>query len=244
MDAQRMPKGTRSRSPEKKAAQFERILDAGMDLFLEKGREGFSLRGLAKNLGMNQNNLYNYVDSKRELWLAIRQKFMKQYRDENIEIIKNHKGSTVELLLKIFEHFFEFAEREPRAFQMIHITPSPSSDKIGKFEKTYRPFNFLDGTTQVIQDAINKGEIKETNASIFSFFLYSVILGAAIVGHSMRYREKNYLNHKTDVEELSQFGSQNFSWKELRNYVLKKIEFELKDSNMAIEEKDYRIDKQ
>ena len=59
-------KQTRSRSPEKKAAQFERILETGKDLFLEKGRDGFSLRGLAKLLGTNQNNIYNYVESKRE----------------------------------------------------------------------------------------------------------------------------------------------------------------------------------
>ena len=35
-------KQTRSRSPEKKAAQFEEILEAGKELFLEKGRDGFS----------------------------------------------------------------------------------------------------------------------------------------------------------------------------------------------------------
>ncbi|MBK5134244.1 TetR/AcrR family transcriptional regulator, partial [Candidatus Bathyarchaeota archaeon] len=62
----------------KKAAQFEQILEAGKELFLEKGRDGFSLRGLAKILGMNQNNLYNYVESKRELWIAIRNKFFLQ----------------------------------------------------------------------------------------------------------------------------------------------------------------------
>ena len=98
-------KQSRSRSPEKKAAQFEKILEAGKNLFLEKGRDGFSLRGLAKILGMNQNNLYNYVESKRELWIAIRNKFYKQYRDENIKIIKEHDGSTTELLMKIFTNF-------------------------------------------------------------------------------------------------------------------------------------------
>ncbi|MFX0137909.1 MAG: TetR/AcrR family transcriptional regulator, partial [Candidatus Hodarchaeota archaeon] len=109
-------KQTRSRSPEKKAAQFERILETGKNLFLEKGKDGFSLRGLAKLLGMNQNNLYNYVESKRELWIAIRNKFFKQYRNENIEIMKKHDGSTKDLLMKIFTNFLEFASKDFGAF--------------------------------------------------------------------------------------------------------------------------------
>ena len=174
-------KKSRSRSPEKKAQQFERILEAGKKLFSEKGREGLSLRGLAKILDMNQNNLYNYVESKRELWIAISKKFFEQYRDENRTIIKNHEGSTVDLLLDIFEHFFKFAEEDFSAFTMMHIIPSPPSDKIGPFEKQYEPFNFLNGTTRVIQKAINEGEIKENNAALLSFFIHSLILGATMI---------------------------------------------------------------
>ena len=86
-EAKTKVKKTRSRSPEKKAQQFERILEAGKQLFQQKGREGFSLRGVAKTLDMNQNNLYNYIESKRELWIAIRKKFFEQYRDENLSLI-------------------------------------------------------------------------------------------------------------------------------------------------------------
>ncbi|MHA1659205.1 MAG: TetR/AcrR family transcriptional regulator [Promethearchaeota archaeon] len=68
----------RARSEEKKAIKFEKILEAGKKLFLEKGSEGFSMRNLANRLGMNKNNLYNYIESKRELWIAIRNKFYNQ----------------------------------------------------------------------------------------------------------------------------------------------------------------------
>ena len=88
-------KKTRSRSPEKKAAQFQRILEAGKDLFLEKGRDGFSLRGLAKNLGMNQNNLYNYVDSKRELWIAIRNNARDQLKPGDYEGLRLSTDGTI-----------------------------------------------------------------------------------------------------------------------------------------------------
>lgn len=227
---------TRSRSPEKKAAQFERILEAGKQLFLEKGVEGFSLRGLAKILGMNQNNLYNYVESKRELWIAIRNKFYKQYRDETIEIVKNHKSSILNLLIEIFENFLEFANRDYSAFSMMHFIKSPPSDKIGPFERDYREFNFLEGTTKVIQRAIDMGEIEESKAGILSFFTYSLVLGAAIVERHMNTLEQNKDSSKDPTSEKIQFGRVDFSRRDFREYVLDKIKLMLTESESGSKE--------
>jgi AcrR family transcriptional regulator len=224
---------TRHRSPEKKAAQFERILRAGKDLFLEKGRDGFSLRGLAKILGMNQNNLYNYVDSKRELWIAIRSKFFSQYRNENIKIIKNHKSSTTNLVRKIFENFLDFAERDHGAFSMMHLIEAPSSDKMGPFEKEYRKFNFLKGTANVIQQGINNGEIEESNAGLLSFYTYSLILGAAIVDRHMRIIEQSENFNGNLASEIIQFDQPDFTRKEFRKFVLDKLEDSFRDLNLA-----------
>jgi AcrR family transcriptional regulator len=240
MSSEQNERKTRSRSPQKKAEQFEHILEAGKQLFIEKGRDGFSLRGLAKILDMNQNNLYNYVDSKRELWIAIRNKFYKQFKDENLEIIESHKGSNVELLMKIFNHFFVFAENDPAASSMMHIIPSPPSDKVGKFEKEYKAFNFLDGTTRKIQEAINKGEIKESNSALLSFFIYSLVLGATIVEYNMRNLEDNNDNKGKNADETIQFRTQSFTSSEFRKYVLKKLELGLTDPNLIVKESDYK----
>jgi len=226
-------KQTRSRSPAKKAAQFEEILEAGKNLFLEKGREGFSLRGLAKILGMNQNNLYNYVESKRELWIAIRNKFYKQYRNENVKIMKKHEGSTTDLLMKIFTHFLEFACDDFGAFSMMHLTDSPSSDKIGPFEKEYQEFNYLRGTARVVQKAIGAKEIKQSNPGLITFFTYSLILGAAIVERNMRVLEENPDFEGDYVSEIFTFKQSDFDSKDFRNFVLEKLEIILKNSNLG-----------
>ena len=233
-------KKTRSRSPEKKAQQFDEIIEVGKQLFQEQGQEGFSLRGLANKLNMSQNNLYNYVESKRELWIAIRKKFYEQYRNENRDIIKNFDGSTVDLLLNIFNHFFEFAEKDYAAFRMMHIIRSPVSDKKGAFEKEYKPFSYLDGTTRVIQKAIDIGEIKETNASLISFFMFSLLLGATMVEYVMRDIEEANDEKGKEIEEFIQFRSQNFTSKEFRKYVLRKIEKGLTDPNLVIDESEYK----
>ncbi|MFX1278558.1 MAG: TetR/AcrR family transcriptional regulator [Promethearchaeota archaeon] len=233
-------KQTRSRSPEKKAQQFDEILEVGKQLFQEQGLHGFTLRGLARKLGMSQNNLYNYVESKRELWIAIRKKFYEQYRNENREIIKNFNGSTVDLLLKIFKHFFEFAEKDYAAFRMMHIIRSPPSEKKGPFEKEYKPFRYLEGTTRVIQKAIDKGEIKEKDAALISSFLFSILLGATMVEYVMR--DVETINNKSGekVEEFNQFETRNFTSKEFRNYVLRKIQKGLLDPNLVVDESEYK----
>ncbi|MFX0074689.1 MAG: TetR/AcrR family transcriptional regulator [Candidatus Hermodarchaeota archaeon] len=224
-------KQTRSRSPEKKAAQFEQILEEGKELFLEKGRDGFSLRGLAKILGMNQNNLYNYVDSKRELWIAIRNKFYSQYRNENIEIMKEHQGTITELLMKFAANFLEFAHKDFKAFSMMHLTESPPSDKVGKFEKEYEEFNFLKGTARIVQNAIKAKEIKYTDSGLITFFLYSLILGAAIVERNMRMIEQNPDFEGDKISEIFSFRS-DFNSLEFRNFALEKLEIILKDSEL------------
>jgi AcrR family transcriptional regulator len=229
-------KQTRSRSPEKKAAQFERILETGKELFLEKGRDGFSLRGLAKLLGMNQNNLYNYVGSKRELWIAIRNKFFKQYRDENVEIMKRHDGSTTDLLMKIFRNFLEFASKDFGAFSMMHLTESPPSDKIGPFEKEYKEFNYLRGTAKVVQNAIEAKEIKHSNPGLITFFTYSLILGAAIVERNMRLLEQNPDFDGDYTSEILSFKQTDFNNLEFCNFVLEKLEFILRDSDLTKKE--------
>ncbi|MFW9940937.1 MAG: TetR/AcrR family transcriptional regulator [Candidatus Thorarchaeota archaeon] len=233
-------KKTRSRSPEKKAQQLDEILEVGKQLFQEHGREGFSLRKLAKKLDMSQNNLYNYVESKRELWIAIRKKFYEQYRNETRDIIKNFTGSTVDLLLEIFNHFFEFAEKDYAAFRMMHIIRSPPSDKVGPFEKNYKPFRYLEGTTRVIQKAIDKGEIKEKNANLIASFLFSILLGTVMVEYVMR--EIETTNHKSGrkVEEFKQFETRNFTSKEFRKYVLRKIQKGLLDPNLVVDETEYK----
>jgi AcrR family transcriptional regulator len=210
-------KQTRARSEEKKADQFEKILEAGKQLFLEKGTEGFSMRNLAEKLDMTKNNMYNYVSSKRELWIAIRNKFYSQFRNENIEIIRKNHNSFVDLILEIFEHFFEFAERDFGVFTMMHTpTSAPPSNKIGSIEKKYREFRLLDGNANLIREAMDRGELEIENPALVSLFLYSLLFGA------------NYINMNRRAEnpliENTQLSIKDISNEDFREYVLNIIE--------------------
>ena len=217
-------KVTRARSEEKKKEQFERILEIGKELFTKKGIGGFSMRNLAQKLDMTKNNLYNYVESKRELWIAIRNKFYKQFKEENIEIIKRYNNEPrIKLFMKICEHFFEFAERDFDVFILMHaFTSAPKSNKLGKFEKKYREYRLLDGTARIIQEMIDRGEIKETDPGKAALFLYAVLFGAMYIDMNRRI--------EIPILENIQMSIKNISSKDFQNYVLEMIEKVLKNN--------------
>jgi hypothetical protein len=111
----------------------------------------------------------------------------------------------------------------------MHLIEAPSSDKMGPFEKEYRKFNFLRGTANVIQNGINGGEVKESNAGLISFYAYSLILGAAIVDRHMRIIEQSENFNGNLASEIIQFGQSDFSRKDFREFILNKLESSLKD---------------
>lgn len=178
------------------------------------------MRNLAEMLDMTKNNLYNYVESKRELWIAIRNKFYNQFKEENLEIIKNHKGDTCELVLKLYEHFLNFADRDYDKFKMMfNVVEAPHSQKVGPIEKKYREYRLLDGTTRLIQKGIEKGEIKGNSASLLSLLSYSFTMGVA-------YIEMNRSLERTPnkVWETIQLSRLDVSKEEFKKNTLKILE--------------------
>lgn len=210
-------KETRARTPEKKEDQFERIIKVGTELFLKKGFEGFSMRNLAEDLHMTKNNLYNYVSSKRELWIAIRNKFYNQFKTENLEIIKNHQGSNTELILEISKHFIEFAERDHDVFLMMFApTNAPPSKGVGKIEKKYREYRLLDGTTKLVQKTIDSGEIGDKNPALISLLIFSLLFGSTYIDFNRRVLNPVLENVQLSVKDISP--------EEFQNYIISIIE--------------------
>ncbi len=217
-------KQTRARSEEKKADQFEKILEAGQKLFLEKGTQGFSMRNLAEMLGMTKNNLYNYIESKRELWIAIRNKFYSQFKEENLEIIKNHEGPRLELIIKLYEHFLEFANRDYDKFRMMfNIIEAPPSNKIGPIEQEYKEYGLLDGTTKLIQKAIDDGEITNDKAPLLSLFSYSVLMGVAYIEMNRAEKHGGAPSPTWETIQLSKLDISNETFKDFTIKVLRDL---------------------
>lgn len=64
----------RARSKEAIQKRFDEILNRTRELFLEQDYEDISLASVAKELNISRPNLYNYFNSKEELFLALLKK--------------------------------------------------------------------------------------------------------------------------------------------------------------------------
>ena len=174
------------RSKEEKENRFLEIIEVGRDLFVSKGTYGFSTHALAKKLKMSQANLYTYVKSKRELWIAIRIQDLEELKRQMQEIVDDHYGSTISLLLKLGDFYLDFADKEFRRFQMMFMIPLPPSDKEGPIEEEYRTPNPLDVVKNVLKKGMDTGEIKKCDVENLAYYIYSLYHGAISVERDIR----------------------------------------------------------
>lgn len=208
-------KKTRARSADKKAEQFDRILEEGKDMFIKYGSHGFSTRALAQRLNMTQPNLYNYVSSKRELWIAIRTKYYNEYYNGLQKILKEHKGSVSDLFYKFAEYYLEFAAADYKRYQIMYVLSAPPSNKIGPLEKSYKPFQFTKFMLGLLKKAMDANEIIPDEKGGLFYTLYSLIFGAAKIEADLKL--------KNGVTEPIVGDFHRISAKEFREYVLNEI---------------------
>ncbi|GAH13506.1 unnamed protein product [marine sediment metagenome] len=104
---------------------------------------------------------------------------------------------------------------------MFNVVDAPPSNKIGPIEKTYKEFGLLDGTTKLIQLAIDKGEIPHDKASLLSLFSYSVLMGVAYLDMN---RARRYGNAPSPVWETVQLSKLDVSSESFKKYTLRVLE--------------------
>jgi AcrR family transcriptional regulator len=191
---------TRARSPEKKAAQFKKIIDEGRKLFLSVGSQGFSMRAIARKMKMEPGNLYNYVASKRELWFAVIRDDFIEFTKGMEEITKKQQGPYMDLLKKIGKYYLEFASQDFERYRMMFMTPAPPSDSIGPIEAAYKPKSF-EIMMEIVQKAISNDEITETNAIQFTIYIWGIIHGNVELSNPETFLPKQYSNKVSNEKQ-------------------------------------------
>ncbi|TFG18753.1 MAG: TetR/AcrR family transcriptional regulator [Promethearchaeota archaeon] len=185
-------KKKRSRSKEDKAKQMENILEGCLKLIREKGFFGFEMRALAKHIGMSKANLYNYVSSKRELWIAVRIRTMREFKAgiENTAF-SNGEDNSLEVLKKVGRFVFDFAAEDSNRWKLMTSTRPPDppikdgKPFIGEIEKGYKSSQVLDVIFKILQDGYSKGQIQNLDMKLVGFYLYSIVLGVTYLEYDI-----------------------------------------------------------
>lgn len=183
-------KRRRARAPEKKLEQFEKILDVGREMFVKYGSHGFSMRALAKQLGMSQPNIYNYVESKRELWIAIRTRYFSELNEGFRKIISNLEGTYLDLFMALANYFLEFCTSDFKRFQMMFLISAPKSSQKGPLEQNYKPFLLTNVILNIISHALEKESVEnEKELKLTFYYIFSTLLGSALVEVYLKFHE-------------------------------------------------------
>lgn len=162
-----------------KEKQLERILNAGCDLFRNRSVE-FSMRQLARQLRMSQGNLYNYVSSKRELWFAVVDRDFKDFENGMRSIVDSHSGSSLDLLDKLADYYFGFAMEDTPRYRMMFSSPPYASSPAGFYETAHEATS-LSFIIQLVEKAVQQGEIIEDDPGKLAFYFWSSLHGAIMV---------------------------------------------------------------
>ena len=101
--------------------QRDKILACACDLYLEDGLEGFSMRKLAKQVGVTAPALYRHFESKEHVITDV---VREAYREFTGELHHALEGPTpLERLFMAGEGYLDFALKHPRWYELLFISP-------------------------------------------------------------------------------------------------------------------------
>ena len=134
------------------------ILDAALEVIVNKGYEGSSMSDIVEKSKLSKGAIYWYYSSKKEVYLALVNHWVHRYSPTLNLIIADDKPASFQLK-ELFKYFISQYETDQKVFKAIAVfwsLASRDNDFKEKFDKVYSEFLAL------IEKIINKGvESKE-----------------------------------------------------------------------------------
>ncbi|OLS15752.1 MAG: hypothetical protein RBG13Loki_0646 [Promethearchaeota archaeon CR_4] len=100
---------------------------------------------------------------------------------------------------------------------MMFFVRAPPSDKIGPYEKEYRPLTLVQKGIGLVQRSVAEGENKDADPNGLYFYMYASCLGAAKFEADLKlhFRITNSTSNETNLPSVDEF--REFFLKEYRN---------------------------
>ena len=142
----------------------EKILDAALTSFAEKGYEGTNLWDIAEAVGIVKSAIYRHFSGKEALWKTVID-MMEEYYDERFGSEKNPPKvpESCEELIDMTMHMVDFTIHDPRVIKIrkILLMEQFRDERV----KTLASQHFLTGLeamfTEVFQGMMENGSLKK-----------------------------------------------------------------------------------
>ena len=170
----------------RKDARPQELLDAALDLFVERGFAATRSEDVAARAGVSKGTLYLYYPSKEELLKEVIRHNVINQITEGAQIIREFEGSSPDLLALMLRLWWERIG-ETRASGIVKLMTSEVRNfpEIAQFyvDEVVAPSNQL--LAQVIQRGVDRGEFRDVNVIEVVHALVGPLVFLALNKHSL-----------------------------------------------------------
>ena len=170
----------------RKEARPQELLDAALDLFVEKGFAATRSEEVATRAGVSKGTLYLYYPSKKELLKEVIRTNVVNQIAEGTDRIRQFEGPTSELLAKVLRLWWERVG-ETRASGILKLMMSEARNfpEIAQFyvDEVIRPSRLMLGA--LVQRGIDRGEFRPVVVDDVVHALVAPLLFLVMNKHSL-----------------------------------------------------------
>jgi len=170
----------------RKDARPQELLDAALDLFVEKGFAATRAEEVAQRAGVSKGTLYLYYPSKEELLKAVIREHLSTRIAAGAAIADKHRGPMTALLRDVFSHWWQNVLDSPTSgvFKLI-ITEVRNFPDLAAFyhREVVEPGERLIG--RIVQRGIDAGEFERLDVGCVVHSLMLPMVMVCLHKHSL-----------------------------------------------------------
>lgn len=170
----------------RKEARPQELLDAALELFVERGFAATRSEDVATRAGVSKGTLYLYFSSKEDLLREVIRKKVVNHIAEGAEIIAQFKGSTAELLAAMMRLWWErIGETPASGILKLMLSEVRNFPELAQFyvDEVIAPSNTL--MAQMVTRGIASGEFRVADVPKVVTALIAPLVYLALNKHSL-----------------------------------------------------------
>lgn len=192
-------------SDDYKEKKKKEILSSAFVCFAKKGFEVATINDIVEHSGISKGAIYNYFQSKDEIYLELMSTETNQtYEELNQEISK--KKSAIEKLNFLFDIYLDvnpFIEENKARFS-VHLEfklHSSRNKELTELLRNRRQKYFISQITAILKEGQESGEIKQdVNCEVFADVFWSMIDG--VVSQTIVYEDFPYQEVLNEIKKM------------------------------------------
>lgn len=169
----------------RKDARPGEILDAALDLFVEKGFAATRLEDVAQRAGVSKGTVYLYFDSKDDLFKSVIRSGMVRAIEEAEKLVAGFEGSSADLLRQIYAGWWQnIGGTKLSGIPKLMISEAQNFPELARFyydEVIQRGSRLI---ASALERGVARGEFRPVNIDYAVRALVAPLIMRAILEHS------------------------------------------------------------